>query len=155
MAIGTLVSVPGSALLAQSIRREIAPMEREIRSLPIPNRLAILALVPLTEEVIWRGIATGALIGLGIPFPTAVALSIPLGVAAHRHAFDLRGLLTGVVPSSVGIAVAYLLSGNLTTAALVHIAADLEILLPLPGIRNREPSCLGLALTTTCPPAAP
>jgi membrane protease YdiL (CAAX protease family) len=93
--------------------------------------------VPVTEEVVWRGIATGALLVLGVSFPAAVALSIPLGVAAHRQAFNLRGLLTGVAPSSVGIAVAYLFSANLSTAVLVHVAADLEILFPLPAVKDR------------------
>lgn len=107
------------------------PMERQIRGISLGRRLAALALGPLTEELIWRGVAVGALIALAAPFGAAVTFSVLLAVAAHHNAFTLDGLLKGVAPSSVGIALAYYLTSNLWVAILVHLAADVEILFPL------------------------
>ena len=111
------ISAPGSALLANRVGRKIAPIEREIRGLPLGRKLVVLGLVPLTEELLWRGVTVSGLSVLGVP--------------AHGNAFEARELVLGVGPSSAGTAVTYLLTRSLGTAIAVHLAADFEILLPL------------------------
>ncbi|MDQ1569228.1 MAG: Type prenyl endopeptidase Rce1-like [Actinomycetota bacterium] len=129
--LGIVVAAPGSVWLARLVRREVAPIELEIRQLALPRRIVTLAFVPLTEELIWRGVTSGALVALGAPFGLAVMASGVLGVLAHANAFTVQGLLRGVAPSSVGISVAYYYTRNLWVAVLVHLAADLEILFPV------------------------
>jgi membrane protease YdiL (CAAX protease family) len=131
IALGVAISAPGSALLATRVGRQIAPIEREIRVLPLGRKLAVLGLVPLTEELLWRGVTASALAVLGVPFHWAVGLSVALSIAAHGNAFKARELVLAVGPSSAGTATAYLLTRSLGTAIAVHLAADLEILLPL------------------------
>jgi membrane protease YdiL (CAAX protease family) len=122
--LGVAVSVPGSALVASVVHREVVPMELEIRRLPMGFKLVTLALVPLSEEVLWRAIGVGALVAIGL----VVSLSALLGVMAHRNAFAFHDLVKGVAPSSVGIALAFGLSHSLWVATIVHVAVDLEIL---------------------------
>lgn len=135
--LGVAVSVPGSALVASVVHREVVPMELEIRQLPMGFKLVTLALVPLSEEVLWRAIGVGALVAIGAPFGLAVSLSALLGVMAHRNAFAFHDLVKGVVPSSVGIALAFGLSHSLWVATIVHVAVDMEI---LTSIRDRAAS---------------
>jgi membrane protease YdiL (CAAX protease family) len=131
IALGVAISAPGSALLANRVGRKIAPIEREIRGLPLGRKLVVLGLVPLTEELLWRGVTVSGLSVLGVPFRWAVGLSVALSIAAHGNAFEARELVLGVGPSSAGTAVTYLLTRSLGTAIAVHLAADFEILLPL------------------------
>src|SRR4051812_5063895 len=107
IALGVAISTPGSALLARRLGRKIVPIEREIRSLPLGKKLAVLGLVPLTEELLWRGVTASALTVLGVSFRWAVGLSVALGIAAHNNAFKTRDLVLGVGPSSAGTGVAY------------------------------------------------
>ena len=88
-----------------------------------------LAVVPFSEELLWRAALVGGLTHTGLPLVVPVLIALAVSVAAHGSMLVGRQLVLAVVPSAVGTSIAFLL-GGFWIAVLVHVFADVEILVP-------------------------
>lgn len=127
LAAGAALCVPGSRFVASAVGRDVAEVELAIARLPATDRLATLAVVPFSEELLWRAALVAALSHLGLPIGVAVGFVAVISVAAHATMLGFGQLMQAVVPSAVGTSVAFLL-GGFWVAVVVHVFADVEIL---------------------------
>ncbi|MBY9063874.1 CPBP family intramembrane metalloprotease [Sphingomonas yunnanensis] len=89
----------------------------------------------VTEELFFRLLLPLLLLLCGVPGVAAVALACVLFGAAHRY----QGAIGMVATALVGavLALAYLLSGSLMAAVLLHVAIDLNALVVRPVLSGR------------------
>ncbi|MBB3691600.1 CPBP family intramembrane glutamic endopeptidase [Sphingomonas sp. BK580] len=89
----------------------------------------------VTEELFFRLLLPLLLVSCGVPGVAAFALSCALFGAAHRY----QGWIGMAATALVGavLTLAYLLSGSLAAAMLLHVAIDLNALVVRPLLSGR------------------
>lgn len=134
-----LVAVASTAMSALA-RRDRAgnPSHVFFLSLPLPNRVFLVATAAVTEEVIYRGYQMQHVAAYTGHIWLAGAIVGGFFVLGHIAYFDWRTMLGATLPASIALIVYFALTRNLPATMLIHAIIDGFFILAGPALAKAK-----------------
>lgn len=124
-----ILSVPLYILVARKLGGAAHNAEAlvTLAAAPLLQRLFLLATAAVAEEVIFRAVAIGGLMAVGLSHPLAVAIPLAVFVVLHRSSWGAVHLLFVAIAGA--LMTAAFVTGGLWAAIIAHFIVDAPMFL--------------------------